>query len=83
MMSVDRKYGACPGFPFVGHRRTSYRECPTKIRGVVVIAQRSVRNGADTRLRRFYHDVQGKSKRSFLLQLEGGHGNHKETQERI
>ena len=44
-----------------------------------MIAQTSVRNGADTRLRRFYHDVQGKSKKSFLLQLEGKHGKHKET----
>src|ERR1035441_6472901 len=45
------------GQSFVGHRRTSYRECPTKIRGLVKIAQTSVRNGADTRLRRFYHGV--------------------------
>ena len=45
------------GQSFVGHRRTSHRECPTKIRGLVMIAQTSVRNGADTRLRRFYHDV--------------------------
>jgi hypothetical protein len=45
------------GKSFVGHRRTFYRECPTKIRGLVMIAQTSVHNGADTRLRRFYHDV--------------------------
>jgi hypothetical protein len=48
-----------------------------------MIAQTSVHNGADTRLRRFYHDVLGKRKKSFLLQFEGGHGNHKETSERI
>jgi hypothetical protein len=54
------------GQSFVGHRRTSYRECPTKIRGLVKIAQTSVRNGADTRLRRFYHSIQGKSKMSSL-----------------
>ena len=47
------------GQSFVGHRRTSYRECPTKIRGLVMIAQTSVRNGTDTCLRRFYHDVLG------------------------
>ena len=44
-----------------------------------LIAQSCVRNGADTRLRRFYYDVLGKSKKSFLLQLEGKHGKHKET----
>jgi hypothetical protein len=45
------------GKSFVGHRRTLYRECPIKIRGLVMIAQTCVRNGADTRLRRFYHNV--------------------------
>jgi hypothetical protein len=45
------------GQSFVGYRRTSYHERPTKIRGLVMIAQTSVRNGTDTRLRRFYHDV--------------------------
>ena len=58
------------GQSFVGHHRTSYGECRTKMQGLVVIAQTSVRNGADTRLRRFYHDIQGKSKKSFLLQFE-------------
>jgi hypothetical protein len=67
----------------VGHRRTSYRECPTKIRGLVMIAQTSVRNGTDTRLRRFHNDVQGKSKKNFLLQSAGGHGNQMGTPERI
>jgi hypothetical protein len=63
----------------VGHRRTSYRECPTQIRGLVAIVQAPVQNWTDTRLRRFYHDVQGKSKKNFLLQLAGGHGNQKGT----
>jgi len=49
------------GQSFVGHRRTSYRECPTKIRGLVRTAQTSVHNGADTRPRRFYHGGLGKS----------------------
>jgi len=44
-----------------------------------MIAQTCVHNGADTRLRRFYHDVLGKNKKSFRLQLEGKHGKHKET----
>jgi len=48
-----------------------------------MIARSCVHNGADTRLRRFYHNVLRKSKQSFLLQLEGKHGKHKETQERI
>lgn len=42
---------------FVGYRRSSYRECPTKIRGLVKIAQTSARNGADKRLWRFNHDT--------------------------
>jgi hypothetical protein len=42
-----------------------------------------VRNGADTCLRGIYYAILGKSKKYFLLQLEGGHGNHKGTQERI
>ena len=46
---------------------------------LVKSAQPCVRNGADTCLRRFYYDVLGKSKKNFLLQLEGGHGNHKGT----
>jgi len=50
---------------------------------LVKSAQPCVRNGADTWLRRFYYDVLGKSEKNFLLQLEGGHGNHKGTQERI
>jgi hypothetical protein len=48
-----------------------------------MIAQSCVHNGADTRLGRFYDDVLGKSRKSFLLPLEGEHGKHKETQERI
>jgi hypothetical protein len=71
------------GQSFVGYRRTSYRERPTKIRGLVMIAQTSVRNGTDTRLRRFHNDVQGKSKKNFLLQSAGGHGNQMGTPERI
>jgi hypothetical protein len=67
----------------VGHRRASYREYPTQIRGLVAIVQAPVQKWTDTRLRRFYHDVQGKSEENFLLQLAGGHGNHAETQERI
>jgi hypothetical protein len=45
------------GQSFVEHHRTSYRECLTKMRVLVMIVQTSVRNGTDTRLRRFYHDV--------------------------
>jgi hypothetical protein len=37
---------------------------------VVVIAQTSVRNEADTCLRRFSHGVQGKSQTRFFLQFE-------------
>jgi len=69
---------AC-GQSIVGHRRTSYREWPIQIRGLAVIAQTSVQNGTDTRLRRFYHDVQGKTEKSFLLRLGGENGNHKGT----
>jgi len=47
-------------YPYVRATRSD-REWSTKIRGLVMIAQTSVRNGADTHLRRFYHDVQGKS----------------------
>ena len=50
---------------------------------LVKSAQPCVRNEADTCLRRFYYHVLGKSEKNFLLQLEGGHGNHKGTQERI
>jgi hypothetical protein len=50
-----------------------------RIRGLVMIVQSCVHNGADTRLRRFYYDVLGKSQKRFLLQLEGEHGKHKET----
>jgi len=46
---------------------------------LVKIAQSCVHNGTDTRLRRFYYDVLGKSKKSFLLQSEDKHGKHKET----
>ena len=67
----------------LGYRRTSYRECPTQIRGLVAIIQAPVQNWTDTRLRRFYHDVQGKSKKNFLSQLAPGQGNQKGTQERI
>jgi hypothetical protein len=45
----------------------------------VKIEQLCVRNGADKRLRGFYDDVLGKSKKRFLLQLEGEHGKYKET----
>jgi len=69
------------GTPFI-------RECVSRVSLIpntrlVKIAQPCVRNGADTRLRRFYYDVLEKSEKNFLLQLEGGHGNHKGTQERI
>jgi hypothetical protein len=50
---------------------------------LVKSAQPCVRNGADACLRRFYYDFLGKRKKNFLLQLEGGHGNHKGTQEGI
>jgi hypothetical protein len=50
---------------------------------LVMIAQTSVRNGADKRLRRFYHGALGKSKKRFFLQLKGKHGNGTESYERI
>jgi hypothetical protein len=64
-------------------RLTSYRKCPIEIRGLVAIVQAPVQNWTDMRIRRFYHDVQGKSEENFLLQLAGGHGNHGATRERI
>jgi len=69
------------GTPFI-------RECVSRVSLIpntrlVKSAQPCVRNEADTCLRRFYYHVLGKSEKNFLLQLEGGHGNHKGTQERI
>ena len=49
----------------------------------MAFVQAPVQNWTDTRLHRFYRDVQGKSEENFLLQLAGGHGNHQETRERI
>jgi hypothetical protein len=69
------------GTPFI-HRGVSRVSLIPNTR-LVKSAQPCVRNGADRRLRRFYYDVLGRSKKNFLLQLEGGHGNHKGTQERI
>jgi len=59
---------------------------PTAVRhprGLVKTAQTSVPNGADTHLRRFYHDIWGKSQKRFLLRLEARHGSDQGTQERI
>ena len=65
------------GTPFI-------RECVSRVSLIpntrlVKNAQPCVRNGADTCLRRFYYDILGKSKKSFLIQLEDEHGKHKET----
>ena len=68
---------AARGTPFI-HGGVSRVSLISNTR-LVKIAQPCVRNGADTCLRRFYYDILGKSKKSFLIQLEDEHGKHKKT----
>ena len=49
------------------------------MRTLAGIAQPSVQNGTDTRSIMMFNE----GKKSFPLQFEGGHENHKETQEGI
>ena len=77
MRFPSRTWLAVRGTPFI-HGGVSRVSLIPNTR-LVKSAQPCVRNGADTCLRRFYYDVLGKSKKNFLLQLEGGHGNHKGT----